>query len=369
MDPLRIWQKLTGYLSDHASDQKKVSCGLEEMHQKADRELRGQAALLSEPLSKTTDVLVIKGKEMMERIGGWECWRSLSEAEQAEFGRELVRETNIYLGEEAYQHLSLEEKRRVDLYVWSGCGMHKDLNTVKGGAEQMAEWWEKSGAIPPVELMSKFKAQAVAAAVTPENKDPASVKGSGRGAIKVGSLLGALVKHKDPKKGHQNRFRAFCLRAVGEEINFPDTSNTRYQSHAKAATEIIHCHALYLDFLRDVGDGKEKRGMNHMEKNIFKGLTDTATLTELAVLCLYCQAVSLPFGESIRDPRLEYQNTLDLAPFYDRVITYLKTLIENPDLLLGPDVSPEVGSFNGQPWKNPEAVHIIRDNQHLYPHL
>jgi len=259
IDPLKIWQKLTGYLSDHASDQKKVSNGLEEMHRTADHELRGQVALLSEPLSKITEVLNVKGSEMVKKIGGYERWEVLSETEQAELGRELIRATNIHLGEEAYQRLSPEEKQRADLYVWSGCGMHKDLNAVKGGAEEMAEWWEKSGKAPPVQLTNKFMAQAIALA--PENEDPTSAKGLGRGAIKVASLLGALVKHRDPKKGHQNRFRVFCLRAIGREIKFPDTSNTRYQSHAKAATEIIHHLQVYLDFLQDVGDGKEKRGV------------------------------------------------------------------------------------------------------------
>ena len=86
--------------------------------------------------------------------------------------------------------------------------------------------------------MSKFKEQAFAA-TAPENRHPTSTKGSGRGAIKVGSLLGAPVKHKDPKKGHQNRFRAFCLRTIGTEVDFPDTTNVRYQSHGNAATEII----------------------------------------------------------------------------------------------------------------------------------
>ena len=82
IDPLKIWQKLTGYLSDHASDQKKISNGLEKMHQDADRELRGQAALLLEPLSKIMEVLNTKENEMVERIGGYEHWSTLSEAEQ-----------------------------------------------------------------------------------------------------------------------------------------------------------------------------------------------------------------------------------------------------------------------------------------------
>jgi len=185
----------------------------------------------------------------------------------------------------------------------------------------MAEWWEKSGETPPIELMSKFKAQAAAAA--PENEDLSSAKGSGRGAIKLTSLLGALVKNKDRKKGHQDRFRAFCLRFLSYEIQFPDTSNTRYQSHTHAATEVIHHHDLYLDFLQDVADGKDKRKLNHMEQNIQKGLIDIPTLTELCVLSLYCQAISAPFTRQIRAPQSESQNALDLAPFYDRVIRHL----------------------------------------------
>ena len=321
---------------------------------------------MTEPLSETLEVLDAKGKEMMDRIGGHKCWVALSEAEQAELGRQLVRDTNIHLGEEAYQRLSAEEKRKVDLYVWSGCGMHKDLNAVKGGADRMAEWWETSGETPPIELMNKFKAQAATAA--PENVAP-SAKGSGRGAIKLTSLLGALVKNKDRKKGHQDRFRAFCLRFLPYEIQFPDTSNTRYQSHTYAATEVIHHHELYMDFLRDVAARKDKWKLNHMEQNVLDGLADIPTLTELCVLCLYCQAISAPFVRQIRAPRSESQNALDLAPFYDQIITHLQAVIENPDLLLGPNASPETGSFDGQPWENGEAVDIIIKNQHLYPHL
>ena len=231
----------------------------------------------------------------------------------------------------------------------------------------MAEWWEKSGETPPIELMSKFKAQAAAAA--PENEDLSSAKGSGRGAIKLTSLLGALVKNKDRKKGHQDRFRAFCLRFLSYEIQFPDTSNTRYQSHTHAATEVIHHHDLYLDFLQDVADGKDKRKLNHMEQNIQKGLTDIPTLTELCVLSLYCQAISAPFTKQIRAPQSESQNALDLAPFYDRVIRHLQAVIDNPDLLLGANASSETGSLDGQPWENGEVVEIIIKTQHLYPHL
>ena len=45
----------------------------------------------------------------------------------------------------------------VDLWVWSGCTMHKDLNTMKGGVEMMSKWWAEFGnGIAPVALMNKF---------------------------------------------------------------------------------------------------------------------------------------------------------------------------------------------------------------------
>jgi hypothetical protein len=47
-DPIRIWEKLRGYLSDHASDQKKLSATLQRYRWECDRELRGEAAMLSD---------------------------------------------------------------------------------------------------------------------------------------------------------------------------------------------------------------------------------------------------------------------------------------------------------------------------------
>ena len=47
-------------------------------------------------------------------------------------------------GEEAYEKLTPTEKRRVDLFIWTGCAMHKDLNVTKRGAEVMAASWEEA---------------------------------------------------------------------------------------------------------------------------------------------------------------------------------------------------------------------------------
>ena len=124
-------------------------------------------------------------------------------------------------GEEAYEKLTPTEKCYADLFIWTGCTMHKDLNTTKGGAEAMAESWEE-GEIPE-KLMNKHCIAAVATGSI-ELEKQASDDSEG-GAAKLTKLVGALVRHKDTKKGHQDIFRIFCLGRLNHKIYFPDTSN------------------------------------------------------------------------------------------------------------------------------------------------
>jgi hypothetical protein len=44
-----------------------------------------------------------------------------------------------------------------------------------------------------------------------------------------------------------------------------------------------------------IKDGKDRPGFTNMEQNVYCGLQDIPTLTELAVLALYAQAVSHPY--------------------------------------------------------------------------
>ena len=139
--------------------------------------------------------------------------------------------------------------------------MHKDLNAVKEGADRMSRWWEEAGKVPPVALANKFKAEA------------GSDSGTGcsdRGGVKLMSLVGALVKHKDPGRGHQDWFRAFCRKEIQTEISFPDTSNTHYQCHTYAVAEILIHNQVYLNFLTFVAVTKTSTPgqLNHMEENI-----------------------------------------------------------------------------------------------------
>jgi hypothetical protein len=51
--------------------------------------------------------------------------------------------------------LSDDEKRILKLFIWAGCGCHKDLNTVHGGNTAMMTWWKENQVEPPVLLANR----------------------------------------------------------------------------------------------------------------------------------------------------------------------------------------------------------------------
>ena len=362
-DPRKIWKKMTGYLSDHAADQKKVFRELAKYHSECDLELRGEAAMFLEDPdmeSEIEQILDEKGEEMFREVGGAKCWRELPEDERLRLGKEVIRNAEICLGERILERLPDGQKEEVAGCYWSGCGMHKDLNAVKEGVDRMSKWWEEAGRVPPVALANKFKA---------DSGSGGEVCRSDRGGVKLTNLLGALVKHKESEKGQQDRFRAFCRKAINFEVHFPDTSNTRYQCHTDAAAEILRHRELYLDFLVFLAATKTSTSgeLNHMEKNIQRGITDQSTFTELIVLTLYGEAVSTPFARFLRSS--EDRNGLDLGPDYDHFKRHIQNIIDHPDLLIGPNIDAAVGSPDGQPWEDINIIHKIEEIYPDYPDL
>jgi len=75
-DPRKIWKKMTGYLSDHAPDQKKVFRELAGYSLECDLELQGEAVILQqdpEMQSEIEQVLDEKGEAMFREVGGAAC--------------------------------------------------------------------------------------------------------------------------------------------------------------------------------------------------------------------------------------------------------------------------------------------------------
>ncbi|KAJ7820386.1 hypothetical protein B0H14DRAFT_3472341 [Mycena olivaceomarginata] len=177
------------------------------------------------------------------------------------------------------------------------------------------------------------------------------------GAIKVASLVGAIFRHKDRKRGQQDTLRYFWDHETGLNICFPDTSNTRFQSHAAACEIIVLYMELLLQFLVYVRENKGARTLNHMELNVQRGLMCGATRHEFVVIALLHQNVDVPYMLEVRGPLRTEKNLLKLGALHKKVKAHLGKIIANPKLVTGADMSFETASLNGQRWEKQEVVY------------
>jgi len=245
--------------------------------------------------------------------------------------------------------------------------MHKDLNTFKGGAVSLGTFWKKAGLEGPVKLLSRRKEEQEE--LTGMDATDRELSRASGGAAKLADLVGALVRNKVETKGCPDKFRTYSMDRLAYEISFPDTSNTRYQCYGDAATELIQHPDFYVGFLDQHGMKKKRAaGLNHMEKNILKGLKDPATRTELAVFSLYSEAISKPYAITVRGSYNESKNALDLGPAHLQIITHIDILIKSPNLLLGDHASHKTGALYGTHWDQAIIDHIHSIHNHL-PHL
>lgn len=138
---------------------------------------------------------------VVKNAGGQETWNSLSESEQALRMEEVYHVIYRRLGQEAFAKLNPVQQCTIDLFVWSGCQIHKDLNTVKWGVIAMGKWWVDNNVQGPKKLLNKLnKDTARIGGAAGEHAEDVSV---GR-AIKATSIAGALFNHKDNKKGQHD---------------------------------------------------------------------------------------------------------------------------------------------------------------------
>ncbi|KAF8233813.1 hypothetical protein L208DRAFT_875776 [Tricholoma matsutake] len=142
---------LKGMHTDHAEDQKKLVHLVQALKQASKRESQGEKALLSMEVVQLMPILVQVGQNTVERAGGPEAWNSLSEDEQ---NKESYQALCQEQGCKQFEALSEEEQCSVDLFLWAGCCMHKELNSVKGGNVHMMAWWGENKVIGPVKLMN-----------------------------------------------------------------------------------------------------------------------------------------------------------------------------------------------------------------------
>ncbi|KAI0354217.1 hypothetical protein OH77DRAFT_1549428 [Trametes cingulata] len=386
--------KLTGMSGDHAADQLKTHGLIRAWKREMTYLILGRNHLagvdsgsdldgsLSEASSSSEALAEVVARVQTAAVsaaGGSFSWAALSQDDRMAIYMSQIQEATMEVGKQIYDELSEEGRRPLDLFLRLGCMMHKDLNCVKGGNTAMMSAWGELDAVPPVLLANKENAStlrdvdvdiltAASSLLSLDDLTPAEVRAlesSTRGATKLTGLAGALFNNKDDKKGYHDTYTYYFQEVVGRPLRFPDTSNTRYGSHCAAAAELLVHREDYLRFLEMVRDRKERPGFTNMEENVYRGLQDVPTITELAVLALYAQAVTHPYLRIAR----QNQNGLLLRSLHERLQTHLQRLIEDPMLLLSPGAGFLTGAMDALDWERPDVVSTIQGMAPDLPHL
>ena len=106
-----------------------------------------------------------------------------------------------------------------------------------------------------------------------------------------------------------------------------------------------------------------------MERNLYNALQCKPTLTELATLALYAQAITHPYMRRIRGSNTGTTNMLDLGPLHLEVEHHIDKVIANPDLLVSVNATYATGAMDGFEWETPDAVAAILKLAVELPHL
>ncbi|KAJ7670664.1 hypothetical protein DFH06DRAFT_1369643 [Mycena polygramma] len=173
-----------------------------------------------------------------------------------------------------------------------------------------------------------------------------------------------LCEHDVQHDGDSGINKLMALRHI-----FAPTSLMHGMIYRGRSTTVYLLWWLFIRYLEHMRDRKGSRVFTNVEKNVYDGLLDPATNTELLVLAAYGQAISRPYLAQVRGPNCEYTNVLDLGPLHERVKAHCRAIIANPELLLAPGASYVTGSMDGRLWDNPEIMYKIQSISGTLPRV
>ncbi|KAI5899530.1 uncharacterized protein SCHCODRAFT_01146520 [Schizophyllum commune H4-8] len=366
---------LKGTNGDHAADVRKSNQDLEQF--KSDMTV---AYLGSEQLKKLSPQDLVQriipfARAAISEAGGSAAWVQLSGEERAARNLGVMEALARSLGRTLLDRMNPAERGKLSRFLWSGCCMHKELNSVKGGDEAMRNYYDEHPDVPrPVLLANRDNAAVLRQVQDGEQLTSAEMHAlvmSSCGAIKATTLGGMICNNKDKKKGQHDTYVWFFQTTLGLSSShvFPDVSNTQFQSHCDAACEIV-CHlATYRIFMQCVYWRKDKPGFTNVEQNFYNVLYDVPTLTEMCVLVLYANCITYPYARRVRGPGTNHLNALELGPYHADLKVFVRTLISNPDLALGPRADFRTATFDKQEMHRPLAYAAVRAMQKWLPVL
>ncbi|KAF9237833.1 hypothetical protein BU15DRAFT_62857 [Melanogaster broomeanus] len=279
-------EKVKGMLTDHAEDQKKLVRLFLEWKQTCEREVCGERALATLPPDDITAYAWKMMQGILQDAGGPEGWEALA-----------VEEQNRRL-----QHA------RCTLYHEIG-----ELNAVKGADVAMTAWWQANGIEPPILLMNHDNTATASSGSSTATSHAIHV--SKRGAVKALDLTGFVFRNTNDKKGQQDAFRYYLEAQLGYFLPWPDTSNTRYQSHCDGASMWLVYRPLYIAYLEIIRDRKDSRTLTNIELNVFNAFRCPKTVEEHGLphfngaTCIGQPHICDKFAGKLRG----YSNLLDLG--------------------------------------------------------
>lgn len=173
----------------------------------------GNNYLASQPPEVQASILSEMYSQKIADVDGINAWNGLSDEEYMKMDTNAAHQLYRCLGDEVYKTMPVDAQHSYDLFLWVGCCMHKELNSVKDGSVMMTAWWAKNGVKGPILLANKDNDATLngvpLTVESLENLLPVQLCAlmiSGAEGVKLAALLGALLNHKNNKKGQYEAF-------------------------------------------------------------------------------------------------------------------------------------------------------------------
>jgi hypothetical protein len=152
---IRLLTKLVGMNSDHCAKEKKDARMLEELKNWAVEQSLGEDAIFELTTQQIDGLFEKAEKEMIKNAGGKKKWDKLAESARSTKKAGMMENILSDLGKKELEKLPEDKRRILQLFIWAGCGCHKDLNTIRAGYMAMSEWWKGEGLEGPVLLANR----------------------------------------------------------------------------------------------------------------------------------------------------------------------------------------------------------------------
>lgn len=115
---------------------------------------------------------------------------------------------------------------------------------------------------------------------------------------------------------------------------------------------------MYIKFLKIIKDAKDSMSWTNIEKNVYKGLHNPATVTKLCAMSIFMESFYHLAFRTLRSREAGLRgNALEQGPFYDCITEFLGTVAQQPKLILNDTY--RVATFDGKDWNCKEAVDVV----------